>query len=255
MLSLDDQNGNAAPADARGLGMRLVTLAAAFAALTLAYCSTPGAGQTDERKPLQVGRLVKKRQIAPVMSVAHADWLTRPERDSEEQPDRVVSELKIPKGSVVVDLGAGVGYFTWRLAKQVGPSGKVIAVDIQQGMLDLLARNLAERGIENVEMILATDEDPRIPEGKVDFVLLVDVYHELAHPQKTMERVRRSLKPDGRLALIEYRKEDPMIPIQPLHKMTVHEVRAEIEPIGFRFHELLSFLPTQHIIIFKLGRP
>lgn len=189
------------------------------------------------------------------MSVAHADWLTRPERDRDEQPDRVVAELKIPKGATVVDLGAGVGYFTWRLAEQVGPTGKVIAVDIQQAMLDLLAGNLAERGIENVELALASDEDPRLPEGQVDLVLLVDVYHELAHPEKTMERVRRSLKPDGRLVLIEYRKEDPSIPINPLHKMSLEEVRAEIEPVGFRFHELLSFLPTQHIIIFKSGRP
>ena len=234
--------------------MRLAALAAAILATALTGCSTSVSGQTDDRKPLQVGRLVKTRQIAPVMNVAHADWLTRPERDRDEQPDRVVTELKIPKGATVVDLGAGVGYFTWRLAEQVGPTGKVIAVDIQQAMLDLLAGNLAERGIDNVELALASDEDPRLPEGQVDLVLLVDVYHELAHPEKTMERVRRSLKPDGRLVLIEYRKEDPSIPINPLHKMSVKEVRAEIEPVGFRFHELLSFLPTQHIIIFKSGR-
>ncbi len=189
------------------------------------------------------------------MSAVYADWLTRPERDSEEQPDRVVSALKIPQGAVVVDLGAGVGYFTWRLAKQVGPAGKVIAVDIQQRMLDLLARNLAERGLENVETVLGTEEDPRLPESRADLVLMVDVYHELAYPLKTMERIRRSLKPDGRLVLVEYRKEDPTIPIQPLHKMTVDEVRAEIEPLGFRFHELLSFLPTQHIVVFKPCNP
>ena len=234
--------------------MRLAALAAGILATALAGCSTSVSGQTDDRKPLQVGRLVKTRQIAPVMSVAHADWLTRPERDRDEQPDRVVAELKIPKGATVVDLGAGVGYFTWRLAEQVGPTGKVIAVDIQQAMLDLLAGNLAERGIDNVELALASDEDPRLPEGQVDLVLLVDVYHELAHPEKTMERVRRALKPDGRLVLIEYRKEDPSIPINPLHKMSLEEVRAEIEPVGFHFHELLSFLPTQHIIIFKSGR-
>ena len=239
---------------ARGFSRLLRYVAPAVLALTLVSCSVSVSGQTDDRKPLQVGRLVKKRQIAPVMSVAHADWLTRPERDSEEQPDRVVSNLKIPKGATVVDLGAGVGYFTWRLARRVGNDGKVIAVDIQQGMRDLLAGNLAERGIDNVEMVLASDEDPRLPEGQVDLVLLVDVYHELANPEKTMERVLRALKPDGRLVLIEYRKEDPAIPIHPLHKMSVAEVRAEIEPVGFRFHELLSFLPTQHIIIFKPGR-
>ncbi len=205
----------------------------------------------SDRKPLQIGKLIKKRQIAPVMSVAHADWLTRPERDAEEQPDRVVSELKIPEGATVVDLGAGVGYFTWRLAKQVGPNGKVIAVDIQEGMLDLLRQNLADRDITNTDTVLGSPDNPHLPVGAVDLVLLVDVYHELAEPEKTMEHVRRSLKPDGRVAIIEYRKEDPNIPISPLHKMTIAEVRAELEPVGFRLAEVLDFLPAQHILIFQ----
>ncbi|MEZ5397058.1 MAG: class I SAM-dependent methyltransferase [Bryobacterales bacterium] len=185
------------------------------------------------------------------MSVAHADWLTRPERDAEEQPDRVVRELKIAPGSTVADLGAGVGYFTWRLAGAVGPMGKVIAVDIQPGMIERLRQNLAERGITNVEPVLGSEENPRLPPHSVDMVLLVDVYHELQQPERTMAHVRRALKPDGRLVLIEYRKEDPDIPIHPLHKMTVGEMRQEIEPIGFKFDELLDFLPTQHIVIFK----
>jgi predicted methyltransferase len=233
-----------------------------LAALALAGCSTssvqaqadpPPAGPTDEkgRQPLRIGKLVKKRQIAPVMSVAHADWLTRPERDAEEQPDRVVRELKIKPGSTVVDLGAGVGYFTWRLAGAVGPTGKVIAVDIQPGMIERLRQNLAERGITNVEPVLGSEVDPKLPPNSVDLVLLVDVYHELQQPERTMAHVRRALRPNGRLVLIEYRKEDPDIPIHPLHKMTVGEVRQEIEPIGFKFDELLDFLPTQHIVIFK----
>ena len=184
------------------------------------------------------------------MSVAHADWLTRAERDAEEQPDRVVAALKIPQGATVVDLGAGVGYFTWRLAKAVGPTGKVIAVDIQEGMLDLLAANLKRRGIDNVETVLAHPEDPKLPVGQVDLLMLVDVYHELAHPELTMAHVRRSLKPDGRVVIIEYRKEDPTVRIQPLHKMTVEEVRAEVEPVGFRLDEVMDFLPTQHIFVF-----
>jgi SAM-dependent methyltransferase len=208
----------------------------------------------EGRQPLRIGQVVKKRQIAPVMSVAHADWLTRPDRDAEEQPDRVVKELNIKPGSTVADLGAGVGYFTWRLAGAVGDTGKVIAVDIQPGMLEKLRQNLAERNIRNVETVLGAEDDPRLPAGQVDLVLLVDVYHELQQPELTMEHVRRSLKPDGRVVFIEYRKEDPSIPIQPLHKMTVREVRDEIEPMGFRFVELKSFLPTQHIIIFKASR-
>ncbi len=208
----------------------------------------------EGRQPLRIGRVVKKRQIAPVMSVAHADWLTRPDRDAEEQPDRVVRELGIKPGSTVADLGAGVGYFTWRLAQAVGDKGKVIAVDIQPGMLERLKQNLAERNIHNVETVLGTEDDPHLPPGQVDLVLLVDVYHELQKPELTMEHVRRSLKPDGRVVFIEYRKEDPSIPIQPLHKMSVREVRDEIEPMGFQFVELKSFLPTQHIIIFKASR-
>jgi SAM-dependent methyltransferase len=206
------------------------------------------------RQPLRIGRVVKKRQIAPVMSVAHADWLTRPDRDAEEQPDRVVRELGIAVGSTVADLGAGVGYFTWRMARAVGDTGKVIAVDIQPGMLERLKHNLAERDIHNVEMVLDTEDDPRLPTDQVDLVLLVDVYHELQQPELTMEHVRRSLKPGGRVVFIEYRKEDPSIPIQPLHKMTVREVRDELEPMGFEFVELKSFLPTQHIIIFTASR-
>ena len=242
----------------RNLRAYSVFSAALFVAIATTACSGTVTGQTgaasaatEAKRPLQVGKLIKKRQIAPVMSVAHADWLTRPERDDEEQPDRVVKALKIPKGGTVVDLGAGVGYFTWRLAQQVGPQGRVLAVDIQQGMIDRLERNLAEKGIRNVEAILASEEDPRLPPGEVDLVLVVDVYHELQQPEKTMEHVRRSLKPDGRLVLIEYRKEDPTIPIHPLHKMTVEEVRSELEPMGFRMVKLLEFLPRQHILIFE----
>ena len=211
-----------------------------------------GENQQETQSP---GAAATQRKIAPTMSYVHADWLTRPEREWEEQPDRVVQALQIPRGSTVVDLGAGVGYFTWRLARRVGHAGKVIAVEIQQGMLDLLALNLNERGIENVEIVLGTQEDPRLPQDEVDLVLLVDVYHELAFPATTMEHVRRSLKPDGRLVVVEYRKEDPRIPIHPLHKMTVGEVRAEIEPVGFEFQEVLNFLPNQHIVVFTPKKP
>ncbi len=246
---------------ARGIPRRCKVLAALALAVALTGCSgsvqarddQPPVGPVDEqgRQPLRIGKLVKKRQIAPVMSVAHADWLTRPERDAEEQPDRVVRELAIAPGARVADLGAGVGYFTWRLAEAVGPRGSVIAVDIQPGMIERLRENLAERGITNVEPVLGSEEDPKLPPNSVDLVLLVDVYHELQKPEQTMAHVRQALNPGGRLVLIEYRKEDPDVPIHPLHKMTVGEMRQEIEPIGFQFHELMDFLPTQHIAIFK----
>ncbi len=253
---MNDPGPRSAAVTATAAALVILTLLS----IGLAGCTQPVPGQTGSqapragegaKRPLQVGKLIKKRRIAPVMSVAHADWLTRPERDEEEQPDRVVQALNIPKGATVVDLGAGVGYFTLRLAKQVGPRGRVLAVDIQQGMLDRLARNLDGKSINNVESILASADNPGLPLGEVDLVLVVDVYHELAHPEKTMEHVRRSLKPEGRVVLIEYRKEDPDIPIHPLHKMTVEEVRAEIEPMGFRLVDLLEFLPRQHIFIFQ----
>ena len=190
------------------------------------------------------------RQIAPAMSWVYADWLTRPERQREEQPDRLVDSLDIQPGATVVDLGAGVGYFTWRLARKVGRAGKVIAVDIQQEMLDMLADNLRERGIENVEPVLATPQNPRLPQAAVDLVLLVDVYHELAHPALTLAHIRRSLKPAGRLVIVEYRKGQPGVQIHPLHKMSVAEVRSEVEPAGFDLEKVLEFLPSQHVIIF-----
>ncbi len=194
------------------------------------------------------------RQIAPTMSYVHADWLTRPEREEEEHPDRLMGALGIPRGSTVIDFGAGVGYFTWRLARRVGPEGRVLAVDIQPEMLEMLTANMRERGIGNVETILSTNEDSGLPSNAADLALFVDVYHELAYPARTMGEVRDALKPEGRLVVVEYRKEEPWIPIHPLHKMTAQEVRDEIEPMGFDFVELLDFLPRQHVVIFKPSR-
>ena len=236
-------------------------LALTLVVVSLCACGGPSDARVDsepeqfvddaERRPLQIGKLIKRRQIPPVLSVAHAGWLTRPERDAEEQPDRVVEALTIPNGATVVDLGAGVGYFTWRLARQVGPHGSVIAVDIQPGMLERLRETLQERGVDNVEVVLSEPDNPLLPKREVDLVLLVDVYHELAFAEAMMDHVRRSLKSDGRVVIIEYRKEDPDVPISPLHKMTIEEVRSELEPMGFRLVESVDFLPTQHILIFQ----
>ena len=240
---------------------RAATLALALSLAPVWTCGGPSPARVGslseefaddaERRPLQIGKLIKRRQIPPVLSVAHAGWLTRPERDAEEQPDRVVEALKIRQGATVVDLGAGVGYFTWRLAKQVGSDGRVMAVDIQPGMLERLRETLQERRVDNVEVVLSEPDNPLLPVREVDLVLLVDVYHELAFPEAMMDHVRRSLKPGGRVVIIEYRKEDPDVPISPLHKMTVEEVRSELEPMGFRLAESMDFLPTQHILVFQ----
>jgi len=194
---------------------------------------------------------VTHRRIAQVMGVGGADWLVRPERESEEHPDEALDALKIPKGATVADVGAGVGYFDWRLAERVGPEGLVYGEDIQQGMLDQLQRNMRERHIANVKPVLGTIEDPKLPRNAVDLVLLVDVYHEFSEPEKMLDRIRESLKPGGRLVLLEYRGEDPKVPIKPEHKMTVKQVRAEVEPEGYRFEQSIEVLPEQHIIVFR----
>jgi ubiquinone/menaquinone biosynthesis C-methylase UbiE len=167
------------------------------------------------------------------MGMGGAPWLVRPERVAEEAPDAALNAIGIAKGAVVADIGAGVGYFTWRLAERIGPTGKVYAVDIQPGMLDQLRHNMAEHKLANYEAVLGAADDPRLPAARIDLALLVDVYHEFSQPQKMLRQIRASLKPDGRMVLLEYRKEDPAVPIRPEHKMTVAEVKAEIEPEGF----------------------
>jgi ubiquinone/menaquinone biosynthesis C-methylase UbiE len=195
-----------------------------------------------------------KRQPAPVMSAAGADWLTRPERIQEEEPDRMLAALEIKKGSVVADVGAGVGYHVWRLAELVGPTGKVFAEDIQEDMLRLLSKNIKDRKLQNVDIVLGTPTDPKLPERSLDLVLMVDVYHEFSDPIAMMRRIQAALKPDGRVVLVEFRKEDPNVPIQPLHKMSVQDVRSELEPLGFKFQSTIEFLPWQHVISFTNGK-
>jgi SAM-dependent methyltransferase len=197
---------------------------------------------------------VTGRRYAGVMGPGGADWLVRPEREAEEQPDRALDLIGIAKGSTAADIGAGAGYITWRLAERVGPTGKVFANDIQPDMLDLLRRNMRQRKLDNVETVLGAIDDPKLPPGAMDLVILVDVYHEFSQPQKMLRGIRESMKPDGRLVLLEYRAEDPKVPIRPEHKMTVAQVKAELEPEGFRLDKLIEDLPRQHILIFKPAR-
>ncbi len=194
---------------------------------------------------------VTGRKYAAVMGTGGAGWLVRPEREAEEQPDTALDALEIRHGAMVADIGAGAGYMTWRLAERVGPAGKVYANDIQPGMLDLLRRNMAGRNIGNVETVLGTADDPRLPRSALDLVLLVDVYHAFSEPEPMLRHIRESLKPDGRMVLLEYRAEDPNVPIRPEHKMTVAQVKAEVEPEGFRLVRVIETLPRQHIVIFR----
>jgi len=195
---------------------------------------------------------VTGRQIAPVMGVAGADWLDRPEREREENPEGALNAIGITPGMTVAEIGAGTGYMSLRMAKRVGPTGKVYANDIQPEMLKLLRDNAAKAGFRNVEAVLGDVADPKLPKGQMDLVLLVDVYHEFSKPQKMLRRIHETLKPAGRLVLLEYRKEDPNVPIREEHKMSVGQVRAELEPEGFRLSQTIETLPRQHILIFTL---
>lgn len=191
------------------------------------------------------------RVLAPVMGVGGAGWLERPERESEEAPGKAIAALNLKKGMVVADVGAGTGYFSIRLARRVGPTGKVYANDLQPEMLAQLGANAARAGVTNIEPVLGTETDPKLPRDAVDLVLLVDVYHEFSRPQEMLRRIREALKPDGRLVLLEYRKEDPSVPIRPEHKMSVAEARTEVQAEGYQLDRVVETLPRQHIIIFR----
>src|SRR5262249_14259495 len=186
-----------------------------------------------------------------VMSWEGVDWLFRETRIDEEQPEAMLDALKIPRGAAVADVGAGAGYHSIRLARRVGARGTVYATDVQPEMLRMLRTNARTAGVTNIKVIRCTHADPGLPKESVDLILTVDVYHECSDPEATLQGLRRALKPRGRLVLVEFRAEDPEVPIKPEHKMTLDQVRREVEPQGFTFKESLEFLPWQHVIIFE----
>ena len=193
---------------------------------------------------------ISGRVYALPMGVQGAPWLDRREREDEENPDLAMRLIRVQRGSTVADIGAGSGYFTTRLARAVGSGGKVYAVDIQQGMLDLLQKTLARDRLTNVIPVLGAVDNPRLPAEALDLVLMVVVYHEFSAPQTMLQHMKRALKPGGRLVLLEYRAEDPDVPILPDHKMTKAQVRTEIEHEGFRQQRVFDDLPRQHLFIF-----
>ena len=183
------------------------------------------------------------------MGIGGADWLDRNEREAEENPDGALDAIGIKPGMVVADVGAGTGYMSLKMAKRVGPTGKVYSEDVQPEMLRRLRQNAAEAKLNNIQTVLGGEADPKLPPDTLDLILLVDVYHEFSQPQKMLRKMRESLKSDGRLVLLEYRKEDPSIPIRPEHKMSVQEVKLEVEAEGFHLDKVLENLPRQHILI------
>ena len=216
----------------------------------------PGVGQDlptekAEAQPADAPRTYMGRPIADVMSWQGVDWLFRETRIEEEQPEAMLRALKIPRGATVADVGAGAGYHSIRLARRVGPQGTVLATDVQPEMLEILKNNARDAGVTNIKRILSTQSDTKLPAENVDLILMVDVYHECSYPETTLKGLFKALKPGGRLVLVEFRGEDPEVPIKPEHKMTLKQVRREVEPRGFVFKDSLEFLPWQHVIIFE----
>jgi FkbM family methyltransferase len=201
--------------------------------------------------PDGIGKFYMGREIAQVMGHEAAEWLDRPEREREEAPEKLMRLLKIRPGESVADIGAGSGYFTFRLSGRVGPQGKVYAVDIQPEMLALIRKRMQEQKLSNIELIEGKVDDSRLPPRSIDLILLVDVYHEFSHPWEMTTSMVRALKPGGRLVFVEYRREDPKVPIKLLHKMTEKQVRKEMEPHPLRSVATLEDLPWQHILIFE----
>jgi protein-L-isoaspartate O-methyltransferase len=204
-----------------------------------------------DHDPNGIGKFYLGREIAQVMGHQAAGWLERKERETEEQPAKLLAALDIKAGDVVADIGAGSGFHTFRMAPLVGPRGKVLAVDIQPEMLDLIRRRMKQTGTTNIEPVLGEEADPKLSEASVDLILLVDVYHEFAQPYEMTQAMVRALKPGGRLVFVEFRLEDPTVPIKLVHKMTRKQVLKEMEPHPLEYVKTVSSLPWQHVIIFK----
>jgi ubiquinone/menaquinone biosynthesis C-methylase UbiE len=205
----------------------------------------------NDHDPNGIGKFYMGREIAQVMGHQAADWLERPEREQEERPTQLLNALKIKPGEVIADLGAGSGYLTFRLAQRVGPRGKIVAVDIQPEMLAIIRDRMKTAGVTNVEPILGTEADPKLPANSVDTILMVDVYHEFAYPYEMAQAMVRALKVGGRLVFVEYRLEDPKVWIKLVHKMTEKQVRKEMAVQPVWWVETLESLPSQHIIVFR----
>lgn len=219
---------------------------------TLTASCTAGEPKTDlGEAPPPALESYKGRQIAQTMHWEGAGWLLRRHREREESSRLMIQNLDLQPGQTVCDLGSGNGYHTLMMARIVGDSGTVLAVDIQPQMLSMLKERAQEKNIHNVKTILGELHDPRLPDDSLDLVLMVDAYHEFSHPEHMLRAVRKSLKPGGRLALIEFRMEDPDVPIKPLHKMSKEQIMKELPPNGFKLVDEFDELPWQHMMFFE----
>ncbi len=216
----------------------------------------PASTLYEERAPSRdgIGKYYMGREISQVMGHLAAGWLERPEREREEMPNRLIESLKLKEGDVVADIGVGTGYIARRISPIIGNTGTIYGVEIQQEMLDILAEKMAEEGITNIKGVLGTITDPKLPPNSVDLAIMVDVYHEFSHPYEMMQNIVHGLKVGGRVVFVEYRLEDPNVPIKLLHKMSQLQVMKEVTPHPLSWVETIDVLPWQHIIIFEKVR-
>jgi ubiquinone/menaquinone biosynthesis C-methylase UbiE len=226
------------------LSVALLVLAGAATEAADRYASVPAS-------PDGIGKAYMGREIAKVMSYHGAPWLERPERMQEERPDLVLAALDLEPGMKVADVGAGSGYYSWRMAERVGVRGTVYAVDIQPQMVNMLEQNMALRRAGNVKALLGTTTDPKLPAGSLDLALMVDVYHELEYPYEMLAAIVRALKPGGRVVFVEFRGDDPTVPIKAAHTMTEAQVRKEAAAQALQWVKTESKLPWQHLIVFR----
>ncbi len=218
-----------------------------FIAIALVCACSSSAPSPSDKPAADTRTTYQGRPIADTCSYLGADWLDRADREAREQPEKVLDWLAIAPGSTVADVGAGTGFFTVRMSKR---AKEVLATELQPEMLRLLDHRVSSEKITNVRLIRSTEHQAMLPERCCELVLMVDVYHELSDPRGVMAGVRRALKPAGTLALVEYKGEDPSIPIKPEHKMTLAQIKKELEPLGFAFVKSYEELPDQRVVVF-----
>lgn len=197
-----------------------------------------------------IGKVYQGREISFVMDASGADWLERNNRNEEENTSLAISKLPISSKSVIADIGAGSGYYSFRIAQKVS-EGKVYAVEIQDEFIGILKLNQKEKGVKNVVVVKGTEQNPNLPAGAIDLAIMVDVYHELAYPQEMLSALAKALKPNGKVLLLEYRAEDPKVAIKELHKMSLEQVDKEMKANGFKLYKREEFLPIQHFLLYE----
>jgi ubiquinone/menaquinone biosynthesis C-methylase UbiE len=229
----------------------LSALLQSYGLLTRLVAQVPSPAKTQSaRKDPPPLKVYKGRRIAQTMHYTGAEWLTRDNREQEERCSLMLDNLGVKRGMTICDMGCGNGFYTLQLAKMVGDGGKVYGVDIQPEMLTFLQQRAAAENVTNIEPILGTFTDPKLPKGKSDLILLVDVYHEFSNPEPMLTAMREALSPDGLCALVEFRAEDPNVPIKPEHKMTKAQIMKEWPPNGFKLVKEFEGLPWQHLLFF-----